>query len=297
MEQENSTEALVPQSGEQAEVVASPEDAEASYRNPDFDVVDSDSGAADAEAQEPAAEPSGAGEAAEKPAQSREENAAIRAARLRAQRDARREAEAEARAAADAEIAASGVVNPYTQKPFGSMEELKAYGARVKNAARAKEAKATGRSIEQLDEDEANRAFLTQMRQQAERQAAEAQQRAQAAAAARAFVDRDVMEFIQRHPEVGAKGLSELENNPQFRQFCGSRFGREPLSGLYEDFMGLVGSAGSAAVAREKSRGARSTGSGTTGAAVLTPAQKKALDEWNANNPEMAMTAKEFLGR
>ena len=30
---------------------------------------------------------------------------------------------------------------------------------------------------------------------------------------------------------------------------------------------------------------------------VLTPEQRKVLDEWNAEHPEMAMTAKEFLRR
>ena len=36
---------------------------------------------------------------------------------------------------------------------------------------------------------------------------------------------------------------------------------------------------------------------GTAGGALLSPAQKYVLDAWNAEHPEMAMTAKEFLGR
>ena len=36
---------------------------------------------------------------------------------------------------------------------------------------------------------------------------------------------------------------------------------------------------------------------GTAGGAALSPAQQYVLDAWNTEHPEMAMTAKEFLGR
>ena len=52
-----------------------------------------------------------------------------------------------------------------------------------------------------------------------------------------------------------------------------------------------------AAVAQMQSRSARSTGGGTALGATLTPAQKYVLDAWNTEHPEMAMTAREFLGR
>lgn len=109
-----------------------------------------------------------------------------------------------------------------------------------------------------------------------------------------AFAERDLEEFLARHGDVDA---ARLMANPGFLRFCGTRMGRESLSDLYDDFVALVGEAGAAAEARARSRSARSTGGGTAGGAALTPAQKKALDAWNAEHPEMAMTAGEFLGR
>ena len=38
-------------------------------------------------------------------------------------------------------------------------------------------------------------------------------------------------------------------------------------------------------------------GGGSTGGVTLTPAQQKSLDDWNRANPDMQMTAKEFLQR
>lgn len=108
------------------------------------------------------------------------------------------------------------------------------------------------------------------------------------------FALRDLDEFLARHPEVD---VERLMGNARFVRFCGTRMGREPLAGLYDDFAALVSEAGEAAVARMQSRSRRSTGGGTAGGVVLTPAQKYVLDAWNTEHPEMAMTAKEFLGR
>ncbi len=119
-----------------------------------------------------------------------------------------------------------------------------------------------------------------------------------AGAEARSFAVRDVMDFIGKYPEFDDEAkLGELENNPAFRRFCGSRFGREPLSELYGTYLELVGNAGRAAVAKAAGRSTRSTGGGTGGGAVLDPAQRAALNKWNEEHPEMAMTAKEYLGR
>lgn len=109
-----------------------------------------------------------------------------------------------------------------------------------------------------------------------------------------AFAMRDLDEFLARHADVDVK---ELMGNARFLRFCGSRMGKEPLAALYEDFASLVDDAGAAAVARIQSRSARSTGGGTAASGTLSPAQKYVLDAWNAEHPEMAMTAKEFLGR
>jgi len=312
MELEKSTE-LEAQSGDQTGVVVPeadvPEGAEESrtakadagrggvvdLNNPDFAMVDSDSGEADG--AEDAPESDGAGRTEKKTQkqaeQSKEENAAIRAARLRAQR----EAETSAAAKADAAIAASGVVNPYTGRPFSGMQEFREYGQRVREASLAQQAQKTGRSVEELREEQANMAFLSAQRREAE-QRYEQQRRTQAEAQAQAeFVANDLRDFVQRHPEVTPEQLGALEKNEQFLRFCGSRFKHEPLADLYDDYMEMVGAAGTAAVTKAKSRSERSTGSGTAGDVLLSPAQKRALDEWNSNNPDMKMTAKEFLGR
>ena len=108
------------------------------------------------------------------------------------------------------------------------------------------------------------------------------------------FAMRDLDAFLARHPEVD---VTKLLDNARFVRFCGSRMGHEYLADLYDDFAALVSEAGAAAVAKAQSRAQRSTGGGTAGGALLTPAQKYVLDAWNAEHPEMAMTAKEFLGR
>ena len=222
--------------------------------------------------------------------QTREENSAIRAARLRA----RREAEAEAKAGADRTIAESGIINPYTGKPFGSLDEFRDYGERVKAAALAERAAAQGKSAETLSEEEENRRFITELRRRekenAAKEAAEKQRHD--------FIADDVLEFVEDYPEFNDPDkLSALERSESFREFCGSRFGREPLSKLYGAYKKLVGRAGAEAAAKNAGRSERSTGSGGASGETLSPSQKKALDRWNAENPDMAMTAKEFLSR
>ena len=108
------------------------------------------------------------------------------------------------------------------------------------------------------------------------------------------FAMRDLDEFLARHADVD---VEKLMDNTRFLRFCGSRMGHESLATLYDDFVALVSEAGAAAVARMQSRSARSTGGGTAASGTLSSAQKYVLDAWNAEHPEMAMTAREFLGR
>ena len=114
-------------------------------------------------------------------------------------------------------------------------------------------------------------------------------------AARRAFVKNDVLDVMERYPGFDAEGLEALERNEQFRRFCGTRYAREPLAQLYGDYLSVIDGAGAAAVSKAASRSARSTGGGTAGGATLSPEQRKALERWNEENPEMAMTAKEYL--
>ena len=304
MDNENSTVQEV-QSGEQAEVVApqsenrteesvAGQEPVVAARSSDFDLVETDDGEEGTtdpednptkEAEPKTKEP----EVKARPEQSREENAAIRAARLRA----RREAEAEAQRAAEERFTRAGIVNPQTGKPFGSLKEWEDYASAVKREQRAEEAKKTGRSVEELEEDAANREFLTRMRKEAEQRQRAEQTRAER----RAFLEQDALDFVAKYPQMGVQEVAKLEQDKAFRQFCGSRFGREPLGNLYADYLALVGGAGKAAVAKAATKTARSTGSGAAGGVTLSPTQKNALDAWNAEYPEMAMTAKEFLGR
>ena len=108
------------------------------------------------------------------------------------------------------------------------------------------------------------------------------------------FAMRDLDEFLERHADVD---VEKLMGNTRFLRFCGSRMGHESLAALYDDFVALVSEAGAAAIAQMQSRSARSTGGGTAASGTLSPAQKYVLDAWNAEHPEMAMTAREFLGR
>lgn len=218
--------------------------------------------------------------------QTRQDNAAARAARIRAQRDA----EAKVLQDVGERLARSGLVNPYTHKPFTSMEEVEEYGKKARQADIKRMAKETGRSEEEVAADLADKDFIRQMRRKADDDAA----RSKASREQQEFIEKDVVDFVSRHPDVD---LGKLENNESFRKFCGSRFGKEPLGDLYDSFLEITGAAGQAAVAKQAGRSARSTGGGSTGGTTMTPGQQKALDAWNAANPDMAMTAKEYLSR
>ncbi len=218
--------------------------------------------------------------------QTRQDNAAIRAARLAE----RRKAEADIRRQTDEDIAKSGVINPYTQKPFASMQEFREYGDKQRKAEVKRMAKESGRSEEEVEAELADKDFVRQMRRKADQDKA-AQQEVEAR---RRFIEQDVQDFVKRHPEVD---LEKLEQNKSFRRFCGSRFGKEPLGDLYDTFLDIVGEAGQAAVAKQAGRSERSTSGGSTGGMAMTPSQQRALDAWNEANPDMTMTAKEFLSR
>lgn len=211
--------------------------------------------------------------------QTREDNSAARLARLRAERDTA----ARMAAATDERIARSGVLNPATGKPFRNMQELEAFGTAQREAEVQRLAKQTGRSVGEIREELEDREYIRKMRREEKK-----------AAQLRAFIEKDTQDFVEKHPNVD---IGKLGDNPQFREFCGSRFGKEPLAGLYESFLSITGAAESAGRAGAQSRSRRSTGSGGGGGEVLTPNQRASLDAWNRANPDMKMTAKEFLKR
>lgn len=109
------------------------------------------------------------------------------------------------------------------------------------------------------------------------------------------FIARDLEDFQERYPAVD---VAALDGDRQFRRFCGSRYGREPLADLFTDYLEIAGEQRSAAAARSESRSRRETGAGSgSGGETLTASQQKELDEWNRTYPSMKMTAKEFLSR
>ena len=228
-----------------------------------------------------AQEPGAAAQAVRKPIQSQQDNAAARMARLHTEQTLRQKY--------DAEIAGLGIINPYTEQPFQSLEDLKAYGAKFREDQRKAEAKKRGTTVEALQEEEADRDFLRRMRQaEADRNRA-AQEQAQQTA----FMMADLQRFQSEHPDVD---VEKLEKNEKFLRFAGKRLYKEPLSELYDDFVAIVSESEQAAVARAAGKRSRSTGGGQGGSGgALTPGQQAELEAWNRENPEMKMTAKEFL--
>lgn len=213
--------------------------------------------------------------------QTREDNAAARMARIHARREA------------DEEIAGMGLKN-HKGEPIRNMAELKAFGKERQEEDARRIAKMSGRSVNEVLEEIKNRDFVRKMRESDEAKNAAMAAAATAATAQQAFIAKDVRDFMAKHPNVD---MNKLGDNPRFREFCGSRLGREPLANLYESYMKLTGEAESAGRAGAQSRKSRSTGSGGGGGGVLTPSQRASLDAWNRENPDMKMTAKEFLGR
>lgn len=235
------------------------------------------------DAEDDASDPDGAVQ--EPPKQTREENAAIRAARLRAEREGYSRAEERA----NADIAKCGITNPYTGKLITSLAELNEYGEKIKRAKLEERAKKEGKDISVLEEEEANREFMTKMRKEHE---------AKSQPAGDNFMASDVLDFVEKHPEfANVEKLAALENNKSFRKFCGKRYGQEPLAELYDSYVEFIADVGNNSAAKSSSRTSRSTGAGGDGGDMLTPSERKALKEWNEAYPEMKMTPKEFKGR
>ena len=142
-------------------------------------------------------------------------------------------------------------------------------------------------SVEQLLREMELRKAVLSMREQGKAREMELRQALQ-----QAFFERDTKDFLEKHPEVD---LVKLDGNPLFRRFCGSRYGMESLAKLYEDYREIVDGAEKAARAAVQSRSKRSTGSGGGGGDILTAKQRASLEAWNRANPDMKMTAREFL--
>lgn len=109
------------------------------------------------------------------------------------------------------------------------------------------------------------------------------------------FIREDAEEFCRLHPDVDLAALDTLR---AFRLFCGSRYGIEPISRLYEDYLELAQEAEKATLARLGKKQSRATGSGgSTRDSSLTAQEQSALEEWNRMFPQMKMSAREYTER
>ena len=188
-------------------------------------------------------------------------------------------------------LSRTGMRDPGTGEAIRDLDGLENYSKSVRAQNIQARAKAEGRSVAEITEEEDNRDFLREQRAEA---AAKKKREAEDARQQR-WIEADAAAFAEAYPDVD---LAKLDENKAFRRFCGSRYGKEPLAELYGDWMEITGSAQQAAVAKNESRSARSTGAGGgSGSETLSASQQKALDEWNRNYPNMKMTAKEFLTR
>ena len=178
---------------------------------------------------------------------------------------------------------------------------LESYADKARAARLKKAAAESGRTVQDLEEEEdAKEVVRKQKRERAEREKADAEAERQ-----KDWIAQDAAAFVREHPDVDifVAAMDERLNDHGYiipgLGFCGSRYGKEPLSELYADWQELVGEEAAAkAVEKSAKKAERSTGAGGGGvSAGLTAAQQRELDEWNREFPHLKMTAKDFLER
>ena len=219
--------------------------------------------------------------------QSHEENRRYQAAR----RSGEQAGYERARKEFNERLARVGMRDPGTGDAIEDMEGLERYGKSVRQQRIAQKAKDEGRDVAEVQAEEDDRDFIRAQRAEKKRKDAEEAETARQ----RDFIARDAAAFAEAYPDVD---LEKLDSDKAFRRFCGSRYAREPLAELYEDYLEIAGEQRAAAAAKTESKNRRETGAGSgSGGETLTARQQKELDEWNRAYPQMKMTAKEFLSR
>jgi len=260
-----------------------PEEIEISNRQAEEEVVtpqDAEDAAQDAEGAESSENP-------EQSRQTHEDNRKYQAARKAGEDAGYQKAMDEV----NRRLAKTGMRDPKTGTVFTNLKDLERYAKAVRDERIQKRSEEEGRPVQEIIEEEDARDYLAEKK--AEQQAAQQQKAAEDEM--KEWITQDVANFTTEYPDVDVTKLCE---NKSFQRFCGSRFGKEPMAELYADWLDLVGSAQKAAVAKKDSKTSRSTGTGSgAGSETLTAAQQRNLDEWNRENPDQKMTAKEFLSR
>jgi len=107
------------------------------------------------------------------------------------------------------------------------------------------------------------------------------------------FIARDVARFRREYPDVS---LELLDGDIVFQRFCGSRYGREPLSTLYRDYCQIM-ELSAQKTPKQPAPEAPDKPQEESKTPELTKEQRRRLDEWNALYPQMQMSAEEFLQR
>ncbi len=191
----------------------------------------------------------------------------------------------------NARIARSGMRNPANGEIIGDIDGLESFAGQVRKQRIAERAKREGRTEAEVEEEEANKEFVS-----ASRREAEARKKADdETARQQAWIAADLKEFRKKYPDAD---IAKIDGNAEFRRFCGSRYGREPLAELYGDYLEITGGAARAAAARTESKDSRSTsGSRTGGGVTLTSDQRAELEDWNRRYPKLKMTEQEFASR
>lgn len=288
---ENSTEITneVVESGEQSEVV------DRTSHNSDFDLVEATEADLDRHAEEKKEEANGGqAEAVDSHKQNREDNHFAKQARLKAERDAKAKVDRLANEKLTQLLKESGVENPYTDKPFESVEEFTEYGKKVRDAKLKEKAEESGRTIEEVQEEEEAKAYLRNKKKEEESNRLAEQRKAAEEAERSNFFEEDLANFLEAYPDVD---VAKLDANENFRKFCGTRYGKEPLAELYTDYLSLVDVSEKAGMAKRDTRNERSTGSGSDGGTRLTAQQQRDNDEWAKRFPHMKMSPSEFMKR
>ncbi len=110
----------------------------------------------------------------------------------------------------DALLASAGIVDPYTQKPISTREELIAYRDRYQQDKRREFQESHGMS------EQAYQAYVSEL---PEVKAARAEAQRAAADGARARLEQDLREVEKLDPTV--KGLEDLAKGPKYANLCG----------------------------------------------------------------------------
>lgn len=189
----------------------------------------------------------------------------------------------------NARIAGAGLIDPITGKPIETLEDFEEYGKRYRQQRLEAKAKKENKTVDQVEEEETALEMLRKKR----REDGEKEEQERKLQEHKEWLRKDFEDFSATFPDVD---LTKLEQDKRFRKFCGERFGKEPAAILYADYLEVVESAQQSAAARRQEKQDRSTGTGGGGGGdVLTAAQRRELEAWNAAYPKLKMTEKEFL--